>query len=88
MNKDAQENLEKIRTGVKKMHKDWKRRGKKLGTYLCNWCKKQIPCRIPDKADTGSKGFWDSATMCIECGHMNFVCEYPSGKTLSTKMPL
>ena len=65
----------------------WAMNGKKIGNYFCNHCEKNIPCRIPDKSDVGEKGYWDSTTICIECGHCNFVCEYPSGKTKSKKMP-
>lgn len=65
----------------------WATRGGKLGTYFCNHCKKDIPCRIPDKKDVSEKGYWDSATTCLECGKHNFVAEYPSGKTTSKKLP-
>lgn len=65
----------------------WAINGGKLGTYYCYHCKNDIPCRIPSKKDVSSKGYWDSTTTCLECGKHNFVCEYPSGRTLSKKMP-
>jgi len=64
----------------------WVIEGKRIGTYKCNHCKNKIPCRIPDEKDVSSKGFWDSTTICLECGGLNFVREYPSGKTTSKKI--
>lgn len=71
---------------VLESNKRWKAEGKKLGRWTCRHCKKKLQCRIPDKGDVSSKGFWDSATTCYECDGMNFVREYPSGKTESFKL--
>jgi len=82
----SKKQLKEIKENCYKLLVDWAVNGKKIGTYKCNHCEKKIPCRIPDKKDVSSKGYWDSATICIECGHLNFVKEYPSGKTVSIKM--
>jgi hypothetical protein len=78
--------LKKIKDSCYKMLVQWAISGKKLGVYKCKHCKNDIPCRIPDKKDVSSKGFWDSTTICLECGNLNFVKEYPNGKTIAIKM--
>lgn len=83
---DNQIYLASLKLEVMKGLARWREAGKKVGLYLCNHCKRDIPCRIPAKGDVSSKGYWDSATTCIECGKMNFVYEWPSGRTLSKKM--
>lgn len=75
--------LLELRQSVMERIYRWIAKGGKVGTYKCNHCKNKIPVCIPSEKDVSSKGFWDSATICVECGKMNFVCEYPSGKTLS-----
>jgi len=78
--------LKELKNKCMEMLVDWVLRGKRIGTYKCNHCKKSIPCRIPNKEDVASKGYWDSATICLECGECNFVTEYPNGKTKSVKI--
>jgi hypothetical protein len=75
--------LEKIKKSTLCLIEDWKSKGKKEGKYHCNHCHKEIPCRIPNNADVTSRGYWDSACICLECGNCNFVKFYPSGKTKS-----
>lgn len=53
--------------------------------YVCNHCKHVIPTHCPTKEQVSSKGYWDSMTQCLACGRLNFVCIWPSGRTLSTK---
>lgn len=72
---------------VMEMYADWVKRGKKLTTYFCNHCKYFIVTNQPAKNDVGSKGYWDSATECLNCGKLNFVVTYPNGKTLSKALP-
>lgn len=55
--------------------------------YICNHCKTIVPTHCPTKEQVSSKGYWDSCTQCIACGRLNFVCIWPSGRTLATKMP-
>ena len=78
--------LLKIKKSTLLLNQDWVKEGKKIGSYLCNHCFKNIPCRIPSKNDVSSKGFWDSACICLECGNCNFVKKYPTGKTESFKL--
>lgn len=59
----------------------WKKRGGKITSYSCGHCKKPILTPRPKKADCGPKGFWHSMKICPECGKLNFVAVYPSGKT-------
>lgn len=78
--------LKKLKSDCERMHKNWLKRGKRLTTYHCNHCNDDIITTRPQKSDTGSKGYWDSATICYECGGMNFVAVWPDGKTKSVKM--
>lgn len=73
--------LKKIKNGANELMVSWAMQGKKIGSYKCNHCKKDIPCRIPNEEDVSSKGYWDSTAICLECGELNFVAKYPNGKT-------
>lgn len=64
----------------------WQKKGKRISTYQCPHCKYFIPHAIPEKNDVSSKGFWDSATICIECGKLAFVTTYPSGIIKAVKI--
>lgn len=55
--------------------------------YICNHCKSIVPTHCPTRDQVSSKGYWDSMTTCLACGRLNFVCIFPSGRTLSTKFP-
>ena len=65
----------------------WLRDGKKLTTYECGHCKASVITEQPEKGDVGSKGYWDTLTECILCGEVNFVCTWPSGRTVVKKFP-
>ena len=69
-------------------YKKWEEAGNKMTTYFCNHCKKQISTKQPNKKMTGSEGYWDSVTICLECGKLNFVIVYPNGKTKSKEINL
>lgn len=59
----------------------WLKEGNKITTYNCLYCKKDIETAQPKKNMVGSKGFWDSAMICTNCGKISFVRVYPNGKT-------
>ena len=65
---------------------NWRKDGGRVTTYICGHCKKSIRTPQPKKADCGPKGFWDSLELCTECGKLNFVAVYPSGKTEVKKL--
>jgi len=79
--------LKKLNEANKTYMDRWLKDGNKVTTYTCQHCKKMIPTRQPKKNMVNKeKGFWDSAIICIECGNINFVRVYPSGKTESFKL--
>lgn len=65
----------------------WLKSGKELTTYKCWYCEKEVLTEQPAAGDVGSKGFWDSLTVCLLCGGLNFVCVWSSGRTTSRKFP-
>jgi len=64
----------------------WKKIGGKTTFYTCKHCSKKIETRIPTVDLCSNKGYWDNATTCLECGELNFICVYPSGRTRVTKL--
>ena len=74
-----------LRKGVKEAahehFKKWLKDGNKLTQYECPYCKRLLFTPQPKKDMCSSKGFWDSAMICYECGKVSFVRVYPSGKT-------
>ena len=79
---DKKELVELKRDWNKRLN-DWVKKGGKITTYHCPHCKSFIPTRRPSKEDCGSKGYWDSATVCVECGKTAFVAVHISGDTRS-----
>lgn len=78
--------LLKLRQDVKEYHARNVENGGKLCAYECNHCHFKCPTVQPTKDLVSSKGYWDSATTCINCYSLNFVKVYPSGKTESIIM--
>jgi len=78
--------LTKLRNDTKKRNLDWLKEGNKNTFYKCEHCLNLIETIQPQKKMVTSKGFWDSAMVCINCGEINFVRVYPSGKTESFKL--
>ena len=75
--------LQKIKESHERRIARWKEDGHKVTKYQCNGCKKMIDECQPDKDSVSGKGYWDSATICVECGYINFVQTFPNGKTIS-----
>lgn len=71
---------------VANMHKTWIKKGKKLTSYVCPHCLQANTTRQPNKTDVGTKGYWDSARICLHCGAYSFVAVYPSGKVKIVKL--
>lgn len=61
--------------------------GRKLTVYYCHNCKEMRLEECPTKDLVSSKGYWDSMKACYFCGGVNFVLTYPSGRTISHKVP-
>lgn len=59
----------------------WVLGGKKLTRYICPHCGNSVETPRPRKIDVSSKGYWDSAKTCVECGEVNFLKVWPDGKT-------
>lgn len=72
----------------------WKARGRLTTTWICPHCKKTNECCRPDyidvedcqREDDDDLGHWDSATTCVECGHLSMVKTYPTGQTEVIRM--
>jgi hypothetical protein len=77
--------LKKLKEGVIKHNNRWIEKGGKLTSYFCKNCCQEIPTRQPKKKDVSSKGYWDSAMICFECGKLNFVIVYPNGNTIAKR---
>lgn len=75
--------LKMIRASVERYFDKWVANGGQITFYKCNGCNCLQKTAQPRKDQVQSKGYWDSATLCIGCGHMNFVSIYPSGLTRS-----
>lgn len=76
--------LEELQEQNKKFNDNWKAQGKKTTTYKCPCCKKDIEVRQPNKTDVSSKGYWDSAKICVQCGEVSFVIVRTNGKITAT----
>lgn len=76
--------LEKLKKDQIKYNVRWLLNGGELTFYRCNHCLEKIETKRPFKKDLGSKGYWDSATVCIECGGINVVKIWPTGRTISS----
>jgi hypothetical protein len=77
----------KLLAQVAEYQKRWVENGGKLTSWRCGHCKRMNKTPQPKKGDVSSKGYWDSATMCLKCGMHSFVAVWPNGKTSSKKMP-
>jgi len=84
MTKKALANLQKQ---MHEYHQKILQNGGALTYYFCHHCGEMIPTVQPTEDLVSSKGYWDSATTCINCGEMNFVATYPNGNTDSQPMP-
>jgi len=78
--------LEAHRKGIYQYLKRWVKGGGKLSIYVCQHCEAPILTYRPEKSMVSAKGFWDSCMLCPECGKLNFVKVYPSGKTKAIKL--
>lgn len=78
--------LKELREAVIMQHARVVENGGKLCAYECNHCHFTCPTVQPTKALVSSKGYWDSATTCINCNGLNFVKVWPSGRTESIIM--
>lgn len=78
--------LAKLRENVMAYNKRVVLNGSKLTKYECQHCKKKVDTLVPERNEVGIRGYWDSATICIECGKMNFLVTYPTGKTITRAM--
>lgn len=79
--------LLKLRKAVEVSHINWLKKGNKVCSYGCNHCGKMINTKRPTKDMVSEKGYWDSLTICVECGKANYIRVYPSGKTKSVIFP-
>ena len=85
-NKMTKKEIKELNEENKKRLAQWVKDGNKITTYKCQHCEKNIETCQPKKSMVTSKGFWDSATICTNCGKISFVRVYPSGKTESFKL--
>lgn len=52
----------------------------KFTAWRCPNCRCLNAHNVPKRSDTGSKGYWDSAIVCIWCGAMSFLAVWPDGR--------
>lgn len=78
--------LEDIAASAKQHVESWKQSGKKTTHYNCPYCKSTIEVCQPGRGDVSSKGYWDTAKICIECGEVSFLVTWPNGKTKAVKI--
>lgn len=78
--------LKELRETVTKQHARVVENGGKLCVYECNHCHFHCPTIQPTRTLVSSKGYWDSATTCLNCYGLNFVKVWSTGKTESIIM--
>lgn len=78
--------LKKVKENAKLFHDRVVSNGGTLTTYKCNHCEQKIECVQPTTAQVTDKGHWDGLKTCTNCGGLNFVKTWPTGKTKSIKV--
>lgn len=60
----------------------WKGNGKRTNTWNCPHCKAENETLRPERREvTKRRPYWDSLTVCLECGGSSMVTSYASGRT-------